>query len=194
MNNHFLFNKPKTVVFHKCLTDFFDKISSMHIGNTILIDHNLVRMMRSPIDNVTLVEKWNRRVEVFSKYLMWGSPPLLGIISFHKWVRVYIGGTQFFWYDMIEHVANTKFQRHLNPYSDHGNSSFYNMRPKIYSKLKWNFWDLSTSYLRICFKIFNLVLWWKCCMEGLQWYNVLFRIVLSILSTIPQNLFRPIML
>ncbi len=132
MNNHFLFNKPKTMVFHKCLIDFFDKILSMHVENTILIDHNLVRMMRSPIDNA-LVEKWNRREQVFSKYLMWGSPTLLGAISFHKWVCVYICGTQFFWYDMIEHVANTKFQRDLNPYSDHGNSSFYNMRPNNYS-------------------------------------------------------------
>jgi hypothetical protein len=84
MNNHFLFNKLKMVVFHECFIDFFDKISSMHVGNTILLDHNLVRMMRSPIDNVTLVKKWNRRVEVFSKYLMGGSPPLLGAISFHK--------------------------------------------------------------------------------------------------------------
>jgi hypothetical protein len=83
MNNHFLFNKPKTMVFHKCLIDFFDKILSMHVENTILIDHNLVRMMRSPIDNA-LVEKWNRREQVFSKYLMWGSPTLLGAISFHK--------------------------------------------------------------------------------------------------------------
>jgi hypothetical protein len=130
MNNHFLFNKPKTVVFHKCLIDFFDKISSLHIGNTILIDHNLVRMMRSPIDNVMLVEKWNCRVEVFLKYMTGGSPPLLGAISFHKQVCVYICGTQSFWYDMIDHLSNTKFQRLLDPYSD---SSFYNMRPNNYA-------------------------------------------------------------
>jgi hypothetical protein len=102
MNNHFLFNKPKMVVFHKCLKDFLDKILSMHVGNTILIDHNLVRMMRSPRDNVMLVQKWNCRVEVFSKYLMGGSPPLLAAISFHKRVCVYICGTQCFWYDMTD--------------------------------------------------------------------------------------------
>jgi hypothetical protein len=42
----------------------------MHVGNTILVDHNLIRMLRSPIDNVMLVEKWNGRVYVFLKYLM----------------------------------------------------------------------------------------------------------------------------
>jgi hypothetical protein len=30
--------------------------------------------------------------------------------------------------DMIDHVANTKFQRLLDPFNDHGNSSFYNMK------------------------------------------------------------------
>jgi hypothetical protein len=39
---------------------------------------------------------------------------------------------QSFWYDMTNHVANTKFQRLLNPCSDHGNFSFYNMRPNNY--------------------------------------------------------------
>jgi len=42
-----------------------DKVSGMHVGNTILVDHNLIRMLRSPIDNVMLVEKWNGRVYVF---------------------------------------------------------------------------------------------------------------------------------
>jgi len=36
----------------------------MHVANTILIDHNLVRMMISPIENVMLVEKWNGKVDV----------------------------------------------------------------------------------------------------------------------------------
>jgi hypothetical protein len=69
-NNHFLFYKPKAMVFLKCLMDFFDKVLGMHVGNTILIDHNHVRMMKSPIENVMLVEKWNGRVNIFSKYLM----------------------------------------------------------------------------------------------------------------------------
>ncbi len=69
-NNHFLFYKPKTMVFHKCLMDFFDKVPGMHVGNIILVDHNHVRMMRNPIENVMLVEKWNGRVEVFLKYIM----------------------------------------------------------------------------------------------------------------------------
>jgi hypothetical protein len=96
MNNHFLFNKPKTMVCHKCLVDFFDKILSMYIGNTILIDHNIVRTMRSPIDNVMLVKKWNHKVEIFLKYLMKGSPSLFRASSFHKKNCVYICGMQFF--------------------------------------------------------------------------------------------------
>jgi hypothetical protein len=56
----------------------------MHVGNTIFIDHNLVRTMKSPIDNVMLVEKWIHMVKVFLKYLMGGSLPLLGASSFHK--------------------------------------------------------------------------------------------------------------
>jgi hypothetical protein len=50
--------------------DFFDKILGTHIGNTILVDHNLVRLMRSPIENVMLVEKWNGKVDISLKYLM----------------------------------------------------------------------------------------------------------------------------
>ncbi len=69
-NNHFLFYKPKMMVFHKCLMDFFDKVPGVHVGNTILVDHNHVRMMRNPIENVMLVEKWNGRVDVFLKYIM----------------------------------------------------------------------------------------------------------------------------
>jgi hypothetical protein len=42
----------------------------MHVGNTILVHHNHVRMLRSPINIVILVEKWNGRVDVFLKYLM----------------------------------------------------------------------------------------------------------------------------
>jgi hypothetical protein len=72
------------MVFHKCLIGFFAKILSMHVRNTIFIDHNLVRTMKSPIDNVMLVEKWIHRVKVFLKYLMGGSLPLLGASSFHK--------------------------------------------------------------------------------------------------------------
>jgi hypothetical protein len=56
-NNHFLFYKPKTTIFHKCFMDFFDKVLGMYVGNTILVDHNHVRMMRSPIENVMPVEK-----------------------------------------------------------------------------------------------------------------------------------------
>jgi hypothetical protein len=58
------------VVFHKCLIDFFDKVPSTHIGNTILVDHNPIRTMKTPIENVVLVEKWNHRVKIFSKYPM----------------------------------------------------------------------------------------------------------------------------
>jgi hypothetical protein len=57
--------------------DFFDKILSRHIGNTILVDHNLVRTMKSPIENVMLVEKWNGKVDVSPKYLMGEIPPYL---------------------------------------------------------------------------------------------------------------------
>jgi hypothetical protein len=84
MNSHFLFNKPKLMVFHKCLIGFFAKILSMHVANTIFINHNLVRTMKNPIDNVMLVEKWTHRVEAFLKYLMGGSLPLFGASSFHK--------------------------------------------------------------------------------------------------------------
>jgi hypothetical protein len=58
------------MVFHKCFTNFFDKVLSTHVGNTILVDHNLVRMMKNTIKNVMLVEKWNGRVDVSLKYLM----------------------------------------------------------------------------------------------------------------------------
>jgi hypothetical protein len=64
------FYKPMIMVFHKCLTYFFDKIMGKHVGNTILVDHNHVRVMKSPIENVMLVEKWNRKVEVSSTYVM----------------------------------------------------------------------------------------------------------------------------
>jgi hypothetical protein len=56
----------------------------MYIGNTILVDHNIVKTMGSLIDNVMLVEKWNHRVEIFSKYLMGASPSLFRASSFHK--------------------------------------------------------------------------------------------------------------
>jgi hypothetical protein len=69
-NNQFLYYKPKTVVFHKCLMDFFNKVPSTHVGNTIFVDHNLIRTMNSPIENVMLVENWNGRVDVSLKYLM----------------------------------------------------------------------------------------------------------------------------
>ncbi len=57
--------------------------------------------MGSLIDNVMLVEKWNHRVEIFSKYLMGASPSLFRASSFHKWVCVYICGMQSFWHDGI---------------------------------------------------------------------------------------------
>ncbi len=50
--------------------DFFGKVLGTHIENTILVDHNHVKMMKGPIKNVMLVEKWNDRVDVFPKYLM----------------------------------------------------------------------------------------------------------------------------
>ncbi len=70
MNNHFLLDKPKTIIFYKCLMDFFGKVLGKHIENTLLVDHNHVKMMKGPIKNVMLVEKWNDRVDVFPKYLM----------------------------------------------------------------------------------------------------------------------------
>jgi hypothetical protein len=60
------------MVFHKCFTKFFDKVLGMHVGNTILVNRNCIRTMRSPIENVMLVEKWNGRVYIFPKYLMGG--------------------------------------------------------------------------------------------------------------------------
>jgi hypothetical protein len=50
--------------------NFFDKDLGMHVGKTILVDHNHVRMMRRPIENVMFVEKWNGKVYVSPKYLM----------------------------------------------------------------------------------------------------------------------------
>jgi hypothetical protein len=64
---------------------------------------------------------------------MGGSPSLFGAFSFYKRICVYICGTQSFWYDTMDHVANIKFQRLLDLCSDHGHFSFYNMRPKDYS-------------------------------------------------------------
>ncbi len=81
MNNHFLFKKPKMVVFHKCLTNFFDKVPT-HVGNNILVNHNLVRMMKKLIENVMLVEKWNCRVKVSLKYLMGEVFPYLKALHF----------------------------------------------------------------------------------------------------------------
>jgi hypothetical protein len=79
------------VVFHKCLIDFFDKIPSMHVGNTILVYHNLMRMMRSPIENVMLVEKWNCRVEIFLKYMMGEVLPYLEVLhSIGKYVFTFV--------------------------------------------------------------------------------------------------------
>jgi hypothetical protein len=43
-------DKPKTVGFHNCLTNFFDKILGTHVGNTILVDHNFVTTMRNSSD------------------------------------------------------------------------------------------------------------------------------------------------
>jgi len=40
MNNHFIFNKPKMMIFHECLINFFDKVLGTHIWNTILVYHN----------------------------------------------------------------------------------------------------------------------------------------------------------
>jgi hypothetical protein len=81
-NNHIFLDKLKMVVFHKCLTDIFNKILGTHVGNTILVDHNLVRTMKSPTKNVMLVEKWNGRVDVSLKYLMGEVLPYLE--AFHS--------------------------------------------------------------------------------------------------------------
>jgi hypothetical protein len=41
-----------------------------HFGNTILVDHNLIKTMQNPINNVLLVEKWNGKKEVSLNYLI----------------------------------------------------------------------------------------------------------------------------
>jgi hypothetical protein len=52
--------------------DFFYEVLSMHIKKTIFtnIDHNLIRIMINPIDNVMFIEKWNCYVKVFANYVM----------------------------------------------------------------------------------------------------------------------------
>jgi hypothetical protein len=70
------------VVFHKCLTYFFDKVMSMHVGNTIFVYHNPMRTMKSLIKNVMLVEKWNHRVEISLKYMICEILPYLE--AFHS--------------------------------------------------------------------------------------------------------------
>jgi hypothetical protein len=57
---------------------------------------------------------------------------------------------QSFWYDTAYHVENTKFQRLLDPCSDHGNSSFYIMRPNDYETFEiypLATWEYASKYL-----------------------------------------------
>jgi hypothetical protein len=110
--------------------------------------------MRSPIDNVMLVEKWNCRVECFSN-TWWGEvlPYLEPLHSTSEFVFTFVKRNLLEIHDKT--CGKYKFSRLLDHCSDHGNSSFYNMRPNNYSYLKWNFCDLCTSYMIICFKLFN---------------------------------------
>jgi hypothetical protein len=96
MNNHFLLDKPKTIIFYKCLMDFFGKVLGKHIENTLLVDHNHVKMMKGPIKNVMLVEKWNDRVDVFPKYLM-GEILHYLVQALHS-----IGGFKFFQFSCLK--------------------------------------------------------------------------------------------
>jgi hypothetical protein len=49
---------------------FFEGVTSIHLGNIILVDHNPVRIMMNLINNVMFVEKWNGRIKVSLNYLM----------------------------------------------------------------------------------------------------------------------------
>jgi hypothetical protein len=48
----------------------FKRVMGTHFGNTILVDHNLIKTMQNPINNVLLVEKWNGKKEVSLNYLI----------------------------------------------------------------------------------------------------------------------------
>jgi hypothetical protein len=82
--------------------NFFDKILGMHVGKTILLNHNHVRTMRRLIKNVMFVEKWNGRVYVSPKYLM--GEILSYLVTFHSIGNfcVYIFATTF-WYNILDH-------------------------------------------------------------------------------------------
>jgi hypothetical protein len=56
----FFFTSPRWQFSINALIDFYDKVPSTHIGNTILVYHNPMKTMKNPIENVMLVEKWNQ--------------------------------------------------------------------------------------------------------------------------------------
>jgi len=89
-NNQFLWKRPSSVIFHKCFINFFERVSSTHFGNTIFMDHNHVRTMWNPINNVLLVVKWNNRVEVSLNYfIMVVLPYLEALHSFRELVCIF---------------------------------------------------------------------------------------------------------
>jgi hypothetical protein len=89
--------------------------------------------MRSPIDNVMLVEKWNCRVKVFLKYLLGEVFPYLE--AFHsicEYVYTFVSSNPFGTTRQIA-MVDIEFQRLLNPCNNHCNFSFRNMRSNDYS-------------------------------------------------------------
>ncbi len=62
--------KPGSIVFHKCIIDFCERVFGTHSGNTILVDYNLIKTMQNLINNDLLVEKWNGRIKVSLNYLI----------------------------------------------------------------------------------------------------------------------------
>jgi hypothetical protein len=62
----------------------------MHVGNTILIDHNHVRMMRRECHASWKMEGQGKRI---SEIPNGWSPYLFGGFSFHKWLQVHICAT-----------------------------------------------------------------------------------------------------
>jgi hypothetical protein len=66
------------------------RVCTLKIPYLQTIDHNLIRMMINPIDNVMFIEKWNCYVKVFPNYLMgvvfmyleWRTPKLLDRLDY----------------------------------------------------------------------------------------------------------------
>jgi hypothetical protein len=83
--------------------------------------------MKTTIENVMLVEKWNRKVEVFPKYLMGEVLPYLETLhSTSKFVFTFVQRKPFGMTQQITRV-DTEFRRLLDYYGEHYNSSSYNM-------------------------------------------------------------------